>query len=258
MRRSRNPLCADAAVVIDPNREAIGQYLKSQPALLRKKRQSSRQPRRIGQPWQWLSGRLRCSAPTDAGTLRRTQGPLKHVERLLFTPLHQFGFGKAQIYRGRVFAPSRSVRFGSQGRQVFLGQAQRRVKSLLRLACMMTAELHFAQGGIENLREIVVGKLPDFILDPSQTGQSGIEGTLTRLRLSRHDLALEAVGPSGLGPRNQSIEPGGFSIPMFGYLGLLGPVRRLRQIAMDPGPQEQIFVGIDQGRSFTPERQLQI
>src|ERR1700674_1380742 len=202
LRRFRNPFCAYPAVVIDPNSEAIGQRPKSECRLVSEKRKLSGQMGRFGQ-------RLRCTMAASAGTLRRTQVPLNHVERLLFPSLNQLGFCESQVYWGRVFAPVRSARLGSQRCQVLLGQAQCRTISLLRFRGMMTAELHFAQGGIKNLREKIIGELPDLILYASQAVESSVERALTGLQLGGQDFAPETVGPCSLGLRGESVEPSG-------------------------------------------------
>jgi len=120
---------------------------------------------------------LRHGASRLANSLRRTQVPLKHIERFLFVALNQFGLGESEIYGSRVFAPSCSIRLRSKGGQVLLGQAQRRPESLPGFRRMMAAELHLAQGGIKTLREIVVRKRANLRLDARQTRDGIFEST---------------------------------------------------------------------------------
>ena len=99
----------------------------------------------------------------------------------------------------------------------------------------MAAELHLAQGGIKNLREIVIGKAADFVLDTNQTGQSSIEDTLLRLQLSGPDFILQALGSNVLILGGQGVETGGLYILLFGHFGLMGGHGRHGRHAMGRG-----------------------
>ncbi len=109
--RLRNPARIYATVVIDPDREAVGQCRIGEHGLFDKERKAGCQPRRIRHR-RIRQGRVR--AKICGNPLGRTQVPLIRLERFLRTALHQLCFYEREICRTCLLAPTGSFRLRAQ------------------------------------------------------------------------------------------------------------------------------------------------